>query len=118
VNDYARFRERFAQALDPRLYSIEYLDSLLFTGKAQIWFADNAALVTELRTYPSGVTAICVVVAAGSKEEVVDILRPRAEAWAQSIGCSLVIVESREGWKRALRPHGYAPFQVSLAKEL
>lgn len=118
MTDYARFRDQLADALDPRLYPIEYLDHLLFSGQAQAWFGDKACLVTEIRTFPTGAKAICVVVAGGDKNEIVGPLRERAEHWARSIGCQFVLVESREGWKRALRPHGYGPFQFSLIKSL
>jgi len=33
-------------------------------------------------------------------------------------GCSRAIVESRAGWMKVLKPHGYEIFQVSVMKEL
>jgi hypothetical protein len=118
MTGYADFRDRFAAALDPRLHRIGHLDALLLSGGAQLWTGEQAALVTEIRTFPTGATAICVLVAAGEIGEIVDRLRPEAERWAREAGCGLAIVESRGGWQRALRPHGYAPFQVSLLKSL
>ncbi|MGZ8349181.1 MAG: hypothetical protein ACXWU2_04065 [Allosphingosinicella sp.] len=116
---YPAYRPLFAAALDPRLHRIDHLDALLASGRAQFWSGDAAALVTELRTFPAGATAICVLVAAGDKDEIVGRLRPRAEQWARDqAGCSLAIVESRPGWQRALRPHGYAAYQVALVKAL
>ena len=115
---YARWRSAFAAALDPRLYPIDHLDTLVRKGRAQLWASDRSALVTELRPFPSGAWAIHTLVAAGDMAEIVGELRPQAEAWARGLGCTLSIVESREGWARALKPHGYAPFQVSLIKSL
>jgi hypothetical protein len=116
--DYERFRPIFAEAIDPRLYSIEHLDALLQSGRAQIWVGEAAAIVTEIRTYPAGAAVIHGLVAAGDLDEIVDTLIPRAEAWARSIGCAMAIVESRPGWPRALRQQGYEPHQVSVRKAL
>ena len=115
---YAAWRERFAQALDPRLYTIEHLDALLLSARAQIWFGADAAIVTEIREYPTGARVIHGLVAAGELDEIVDALIPRAEAWASSIGCVLAVIESRPGWARALKAKGYAPHQLALRKPL
>lgn len=112
------WRGEFARALDPRLFTIEHLDQILLRGLAQAWFGENACLVTEIRPFPSGAMAICVLIAAGDKEEIAGPLRERAETWAKEGGCSFVIVESREGWGKVLKPFGYDQFQVSLIKEL
>ena len=116
--DYLRFRPLFAEALDPRLYTIEHLDQLLFSGRAQIWFGEAAAIVTEVRTYPAGAAVIHGLVAAGDLDEIVGTLIPRAEAWARSIGCAMAIIESRPGWARALKRSGYAPHQLAVRKAL
>lgn len=116
--DYARFRPLFAEALDARLYTVEHLDALLLSGRAQVWFGENAAIVTEIRTYPTGARVIHGLVAAGDLDEIVGALIPRAEAWGRSIGCVLAIIESRPGWARALKRKGYAPHQVALRKVL
>lgn len=116
--DYFRYRDQFAQAIDPRLYSIAHLDDLVATGRAQCWFSDNACIVTELRFYPTGARVIHGLVAAGDLQEIVETLIPRAEAWARAARCVLAIIESRAGWQRELKDSGYEPFQVSLAKEL
>ena len=115
---YPRFRSLFAEALDPRLYAIDHLDSLIASGRAQLWAGDAAAMVTEVRDYPAGGRVLHGLVAAGALEEIVEILIPRAEAWGRSVGCILAIVESRPGWTRTLKAHGYAPHQVALRKDL
>ena len=125
MSDYARFRGLFAEALDPRLYAVEHLDGLLYSGRAQIWFGEQAAIVTEVRTYPTGANVIHGLVAAATPasagaglDEIVDVLIPKAEEWGRSIGCVLAIIESRPGWARALKRRGYAPHQLALRKEL
>ena len=125
MSEYARFRPLFAEALDTRLYTIEHLDDLLYSGRAQIWFGEAAAIVTEVRTYPTGTTVIHGLVAATTPAsagaglaEIVETLIPKAEAWGRSIGCVLAIIESRPGWARALRARGYAPHQAAVRKAL
>ena len=118
MSDYTRWRERFAAALDPRLYTIEHLDSLVLSMRAQCWFGEDAAIVTELREYPTRARAIHGLVAAGDFEEIAGTLIPRAEQWARSIGCDLALVESRPGWARVLRSSDYEIHQIMLRKEL
>ena len=115
---YLRFRPQFAEALDERLHTVGHLDMLLNSGAAKAWFGDNAAMVTELRTYPTGAAVIHGLVAAGELSEIVGQLIPKAEAWAKSIGCVMAIIESRPGWAKALKASGYEPHQVAVRKEL
>ena len=119
MSDYwGRWRAEFAKALDARLYTIGHLDDLLLGGRAQLWFGDDAAMVTEVRSYPSGALVVHGLVAAGDLDEIVATLIPKAEAWARSLGCVLAIIESRPGWARALKARGYAPHQLSVRKSL
>ena len=118
LSDYGRFRPLFAEAMDRRLHDLPYLDRLLFSGKAQIWFGEEAAIVTEIRDYPTGARVIHGVVAAGGLEEITKVLIPKAEEWARSVGCVLAIVESRPGWARRLERQGYETHQVAVRKAL
>ena len=115
---YQRFRPRFAEALDPRLYTLAHLDALIHSGRAQAWYGIDAAIVTEVRTYPTGARVLHGLVAAGPLEEIVGELIPRAEAWGRTIGCVLAVVESRSGWVRKLKDAGYEIHQTALRKEL
>ena len=49
---------------------------------------------------------------------IVNVLIPRAEEWGRSIGCTLAIIESRPGWAREMKKHGYSTHQISISKEL
>jgi hypothetical protein len=117
VNGYLRFRPQFQQALDSRLYNIEYLDALLLSGRAKCWFNDSAAIVAEIRKFPTGAMAVCGVIAAGELEAIVKLI-PEAEAWGREHGCQFGMIESTEGWQRVMKKHGYDVFQVSLIKPL
>jgi len=115
---YHHFRPQIEAALHPALYPIEYLDHLLLSGRARLFLSDHAAMVAEIQDYPGGARVAHCLVAAGRMEEIVDLLRPRVEAWGAANGCSRAIVESRAGWMKVLKPHGYEIFQVSVMKEL
>lgn len=117
MNGYLRFRSQFEQALDPRLYNIEYLDALLLSGRARCWFSDKAAIVAEIRKFPTGAMAVCGVIAAGELDAIVGLI-PDAEAWGKEYGCQFGMIESTEGWQRVMKKHGYEVFQVSLIKTL
>lgn len=114
---YAEFRERFAEAMDPAFYTIEYLDWLVHSGAAGLFFADNAAIVVEIKDFPGGARAVHGICAAGDLTEIVDLI-VRAEAWGMGLGCTHGMIESRPGWARIMKSHGYAPHQISLVKEL
>jgi hypothetical protein len=115
--DYVPWREKFAGALDPRMYRIEHLDARI-DDDVKLFTCPEAALILELRHYPTGAFDGHVLVAAGDAEAIVNILRPRAEACLRAIGAMGAIVESRAGWERALRPHGYSKHQTMVRKEL
>lgn len=115
---YLKWRPAFLEAIDERLYPTVWLDSLVTSGAAQLWLSDNAAALTEVRTYPSGATELHGLVAAGDIGEVRDQLIPVAEAWARSIGCTGFTIESRPGWAKLLKAHGFEPHQLAVRKEL
>ena len=115
---FARFRDGFSEAMDPRLCAITDLERLIASGQAHFMAAGDAAIVFEVKTWPSGARAVHGLVAAGNLDRIVGLLIPSAEAWGVAHGCTLAIIESRDGWGRALAPSGYEPFQSSIAKDL
>lgn len=116
--DYLRFRDGFAEAMDPRLYTIEWLDWQVFTGFIRLWTSENAAITAEIKTYPSGARALHGLYATGDLEEIISELIPQAEAWGRECGCTLAFIESREAWERLLKPHGYVAYKVAVGKDL
>jgi len=117
MSDYPRFRDGFAEAMDPRHYNIEWLDERLMLGSAFFWSSPNAAIVAKIKLYPTGAKDIHGLVATGEMSEIVGTLIPTAEAWGKAQGCNGAIIESRAGWQRILKSHGYAPFQMAVRKE-
>lgn len=95
-----------------------WLDHQVAIGVVAFWFTPDAAIIAEIKTYPSGARAIHGLVAAGSLHDITDTLIPAAEAWGRDNGCSLAIIESRAGWTRQLKAGGYELHQTALRKEL
>jgi hypothetical protein len=114
---YPDWRDQFADALDTRTHTIEWLDGEVAAGRVRLFACRDAAVLAELRRYPTGATDLHFLLGVGLMEAMRDVLRPRAEAWAQSMGALGSVVESRSGWERALRSCGYEPFQTCLRKE-
>jgi hypothetical protein len=115
---YCRFRDDFGKAIDPRYYSLEWLDERLLSGRATLFHSGRAALIVELRHYPTGAMDAHALIAAGDLQEIADILLPLAERWAAEHGCISATVESRPGWAKVLGGLGYETYQVAIRKEL
>lgn len=113
--DYMRFRAQFEAVMDPRFYAIEWLDDQIRYNRFRFWANDDAAIVAEIKTYPTGAKAVHGMIAAGELEQIVNLI-PRAEAWGLSQGCIVAEISSREGWARILPD--YTVHQVEIVKEL
>lgn len=117
LRQWARFRDRFAEAMDTSLYSIEELEERIATHRAYLFAGKNAAVVAQVEPYPGGARAMQVQWACGDMDEIL-ALAPGIEAMARMVGCTMMIVEGQKGWERLLKPHGYDFFSTTLAKEL
>lgn len=114
---YLRFRPAFAEAMDPRLYDIDYLDGLILSGRARFWRTDTAAIVAEIKLFPTGAKVVHGLIAAGDIEGIKSLI-PLAEDWGRQVGCIGGMIDSRPGWARAMKSAGYAPHQLALWKDL
>lgn len=115
---YCLFRPAFLQVMDERYHTLPWLDAQILEGKVQFWRSENAALLTEIKPYPTGARDIHVVISVGDLREIIGILRPLAEQYGRDNGCIGATVESRAGWARALKPYGYEAHQLTVRKEL
>ena len=113
---YDKWRHRLARANDPALIPITHVDELLAEGLAQFWATDDAAIVTQLRTWPGGAVTVEVVAAAGKKADIIGPLHESAAAWAMTQGATHVMVAGRDGWRRELPD--FRHYQTLLLKEL
>src|SRR5207249_4497450 len=114
---YARWREGFAAALDARVYGIDHVDRLLWYGRARLFANKRAALLAEIKPYPTGACDVHVLVGTGDLDALI-ALEPQLAAWGRKHRCLGVLIESREGWTKVMKKHGYETYQVSIRKEL
>lgn len=113
---YLPFRDQIAEVLDERLHPIEWLDAQVFAGLANVFVHDDSCLLTQFNTFPSGAKEIHGLVAVGDMNTIAHILTPRAEQFGREHGCIIASLASRPGWAKAL--DGYAPYQLTLRKDL
>jgi hypothetical protein len=115
---YLRWRDAFGEVMDPRMYSLSWLDGEIHGGRMLMWADADAAILAQVRTYPTGARDIHGMVAAGDLKAIATRLIPLAEEWAKAAGCIGAVIDSREGWRRVLEPSGYRPYQIAVRKEL
>ena len=113
---YTEWRDAFADVMDERYYTLDWLDIRLLNGDVMFWGSESAAIVAELRDYPTGAKDVHGLIAAGDLREIVEDLIPKAEAWGRANGCIAAVIESRPGWVKALP--GYELHQCHVRKEL
>lgn len=116
--EYLRFRDAFASVLDPAFYPLEWLDGEVACGRMLLLSAEHSAILFSVKTYPSGLKELQGELAVGNIRDIVSDLIPRAEAFGKEIGCSVAVIQSREGWKSAMRDHGYKLHQTAIRKFL
>lgn len=113
---YLVFRDAFAEVLDNRFHTISWLDQQVLGGEFQFWRSADAAIIAEIRTYPTGARELHGLLAAGELPEIVSELIPIAEQWGREQGCMSAVIESRPGWGRALTD--YETYQIAIRKDL
>jgi hypothetical protein len=113
---YLRFRDDFAEVMDPRTHNIEWLDAQVWAGKIRVWPAHDACLLTSIKTYPTGAIEVHVEIAAGNRDTLVNSTIGRVEEWARELGALFVTIASREGWARVMKAHRYELHQTEIRK--
>lgn len=116
VSEWVRLRPLLEPALEGGLQTIEDVERMIGAGQAQFWPGRAAAIVTEIKTFPTEKVCLCSM-AGGDMAEIL-AMAPGLESWARLQGCSSVLVEGRAGWERMLKPAGFEPFSVTLRKAL
>ena len=116
-DEYLRHRDEIADLLDPRCYSIEWLDAELTSGHAKAFGNDTAVIVVAVRIYPAGASELHGLVAAGSLDGILELI-DEAEGWAAALGITFACIASRPGWARVLKSRGWQTHQVELRKDL
>lgn len=114
---YATWRARFQAAMDADYYPISHLDNLMGYDHAVMFCNEDAAIVTEIKTFPGGKRVVHGLVAAGDLDQIKALI-VLAEQWGREQGCTAALIESRPGWAKLLKHDGYELFQVSIVKNL
>lgn len=100
-----------------RTHDLADVLELIKAGDAQFWPGRGAAMVTEVTDFPRA-KVLSLWLAGGDLGELINELRPKAEAWGRAQGCAQVTILGRSGWERALRDCGYEPAARLVMKDL
>lgn len=90
---------------------------MIKAGEAQFWPGISSVLITTLDEHPKA-KVLTLWLAGGDLNELINDLRPAAEAWGREHGCTRSAVIGRDGWMRALRGAGYEPAARLVMKDL
>lgn len=98
-------------------HDIADVAAMIESGEARLFQGRQAALVAVIEDHPTGL-ALCLWLAGGDQDELINDLRPKAESWGRESGCDRSMIMGRRGWIKALKRHDYRPRAVVLVKEL
>jgi len=118
IDPYQIWRGEFAKATDETLYPMAWMDREIEAGRFLLDHTADAAVVTGIKHYPSGLFDVEGIVAAGNAETIVGVLIPTVVERARQIGASGALIESRSGWLRLLKGQGFEPHQTSIRRAL
>lgn len=77
-----------------------------------------AVLVTEIRTYKTGLKVCDLVLMAGRQRDKWVHLVKDIETWAQTLDCAVCQATGREGWVRVMKEWGWDNTYVTIEKRL
>lgn len=114
---YQRHRDEIAGLLDPRCYSIDWLDAEILNGRARAFGNATSVIVIAVRIYPEGASELHGLVAAGELDGILELIG-QAEEWGAAMGITFACIASRPGWVRVLKSRGWSLHQTDMRKEL
>ena len=117
-DEYLRWRDDFAAILDPRFYTVEWLDGEVWSGRIRLFSGPNSCILASIKPYPTGALELHVMAATGELNELISSTIVSVETWARSIGCIVAVIESRAGWLKVMKASGYKLHQTAIRKEL
>lgn len=117
LSQWARFRDEFAGAMGDGFWTIEDLEQKIAHRRAFFFPGANSAMVGQIEVYPGGGRIFQVLWAVGDVQELIR-MAPGVEAMARMMGCTGMLIEGREAWKKLLAASGYEPWSVTLFKAL
>jgi hypothetical protein len=96
--------------------NLDQVFAYLQAGHYQLWRIAEAAMVTEIRTYPTMLRTLNVLLLGGHDWSRWWHLWPQIERWALARGCSRAEFSGRRGWARALK--GWKETTIDMEKDL
>lgn len=119
--EYPRVRQWLLKALKRQVSGGDetaLLDGLQ-SRKYLLWTTEKAAAVTQVVNV-DGNDVCLIYLAAGERaaaiQEILGNMEP-IEEWAKTKGCKGLYGVGRQGWEKALAPHGFKVQSVNLYKE-
>ena len=114
---YLTFRDEFVAGLDARFHTAEWLDGQVQIGALRTIATTDAALLFEVREYPTGAVELHVIDAVGNLDVANTKLRPALETYARDSGCGFSKISALSEWVKPLSTDGYEQHRVSVRKE-
>jgi len=104
-----------------RYLAMDYYEDII-TSKKQLWLVKSdktlrAIVITEIGIFPRKKCCAIDMCTGEGLEEWVELL-PIIEQWGRDQGCSQMFFNSRIGFERKLKQHGYVKTHSLLEKEL
>lgn len=102
------------------LVTIDELERELRTSpSAMLWRGKRSAVFLRVETADDGQRTLWAAPAAGDLAEILTHATGDVERVARAQGCAQILIQAgRDGWERALAPHGYERAAVVLRKVL
>ena len=114
---YLRVRPALAELLDPRFYTVEWLDHQVITGAMHLFIDGDSCILASVKVYPTGAKELHAEAASGELKVVTSLI-PQFEEFGRSQGCIIAVVQSRAGWKKIMKKYGYELHQTSVRKAI
>jgi hypothetical protein len=89
---------------------------MLAQRRAQWWGNEQAAIITELLSFPN-YDVLNYWLVAGELDACL-ALQPEIDRWARMQGCRRAIATGRSGWLQVLPRYGWKPYAIAFAKDL
>lgn len=100
----------------PGTHTYDQLVAMVLSGRVVFWALKSSFMITEVHTYPNA-KHFHIFLAGGNLEELV-AMHEDVLPLARALDCDKLTLAGRTGWQRALQPHGWQPYLLTLAKDI
>jgi len=97
-------------------YTLGDVADLIDAGKAQVWRADRAMIVTQINDAPRK-RVLHFWLATGKLKDVITLSEEVIE-WGRTKGCTMATLSGRRGWVKALADHGWSEQLTVMGREI